>query len=31
MVKVFKDNVRGVLVAGCCAAVMVCGGVSGME
>jgi hypothetical protein len=30
MFKVFKDNVRGVLMAGCCAAVVVCGGVSGI-
>jgi hypothetical protein len=31
MGKMFKDNVRGVLVGVCCAAVMMCGGVSGMD
>jgi hypothetical protein len=31
MVKVFRDNVRGVLAGVCCAAVVVCSGVYGME
>ncbi|MDR2781609.1 MAG: hypothetical protein LBB21_04130, partial [Holosporaceae bacterium] len=31
MVEVFKGNVRGVLAGACCAAVVMCSGVSGME